>query len=229
VVLKGKNLSLIKGVNHAFGTMSEPIPSEFLLQWPEAPIKRQVHGVLIAVLSTKSQNCGEVDGLFTGHPGLLVPILSGDCVPVLMARQDGQAVAGYHAGWRGTLSGMASQLASFLKNENQDLKEWVACVGPAIGPCCYEISPEIAERFLKTFLHIDATRFLPRPRYLDIGAINESELHRLGFGEVERIPICTMCSVAYDPQKSPLFNSYRRQGPGHLQYSVISRIKETPS
>ncbi len=133
---------------------------------------------------------------------------SADCVPVLAARTDGRAVAALHAGWRGTLAGAASELVRALVARGEDPSRWVAAIGPAIGPCCYEVSAELAREFGA------------RTRMLDLPALNAAQLRAAGIGAVELLRACTRC--ARDERGAPLYASYRRDGRGQQQRSSIA-------
>ena len=226
MTIQSQLLGQIPGIIHGFGTLAEPIPKSFESQWEKRPQKKQVHGIDCVEVIQDSQGCGEVDALFARRPGLMVPVISADCVPVLMARKDGRAVAAYHAGWRGTLAGLAQELWKKLQSLGEDSKDWVAAIGPAIGPCCYETSSEIATRFLQKFADYGPQIVQPRTRHIHLSAINAAELKSLGLAAVETISICTRCTALNGDPKTPLMHSYRREGPGHFQWSVAMTRKD---
>ncbi len=108
---------------------------------PEAlALNRQVHGA--AVLRARAGSRGQVEGdaLWTDEPGLPVGALTADCVPIALVREAGErpAVAVVHAGWRGLLAGVVPAAVETLGGKV------AAAVGPAIGPCCFEIGDEVA-------------------------------------------------------------------------------------
>ena len=207
--LESPRLARIPGLRHAFGSASEPVPEPFLGSWPEAfPRWRQIHGARIAEAREAREELGECDGILCFRAGLPIAVTSADCVPVLAARADGRAVAALHAGWRGTLAGAATELVRALEGFGEDPARWVAAVGPAIGPCCYEVSEELAREFGS-----------PLGRMLDLPALNAAQLRAAGIGEVELLRACTRCSR--DERGAPLYASYRRDGRGLQQRSVI--------
>ncbi|MBC7385451.1 MAG: polyphenol oxidase family protein [Cryobacterium sp.] len=213
-------LSKIPEINHGFGTKLDPVPNQFLKVWVDGrPTWNQVHGVGIANVVRKSQLCGDVDALTTKTTNPIA-VVTADCVPILFARKDGAMVAAVHAGWRGTKAKIVEKLAENLTAQGENLKDWVAAIGPSIGKCCYEVSEALIEDFIKTFPEIEPDLISPAFRKLDLAAVNAHELHRLGFGAVDMLDICTYCTI--DPKKGAVLHSYRREGSGTRQWSMIA-------
>ena len=214
--LKSKVLSRITGINHGFGTRLEEMPAQFQASWNDKKaIWKQTHGIACARIDTSGQACGEVDALYSRQPEIPVAVMTADCVPILMARKDGGSVAAIHAGWRGTQAHILTALWKKLESEGEMAANWIAAIGPAIGPCCYEVSDELGQDFLTEFGPIA----VPRPRHLDLPAINQAELHQIGIKEVDLFRVCTKCDQL---KGEPRFHSYRREGGGTRQWSVIS-------
>ena len=136
------------------------------------------------------------DGLWSDDPGLPMLELAADCVPIAIARQnEGPGLALLHAGWRGLLDGIVEAGVRALGGG-----ALAAAIGPAAGPCCYEVGPAVAAPF--------AARFgaqVVRRRMLDLWASAERALRAAGVERVERIDLCTVC----DPER---FFSHRRSG-----------------
>lgn len=135
------------------------------------------------------------DGLWTDEPRVPMLKLTADCLPIALARANGgtPALAVLHAGWRGLLEGIVEAGAAALAPGRL-----AAAVGPGIGPCCYEVGPEVAEPF--------AARFgagVVRGRNLDLWTAAERALRAAGVDEVERVDVCTACHP-------DLFFSHRR-------------------
>jgi YfiH family protein len=207
-------LSKVPGLAHGFGTSEEPVSAQILPAWNALkPTWKQVHKADVARVNYPHQNCGEVDALWTAEFGLPISVVTADCVPILLARKDGKAVAAVHAGWRGTRAHILSTLWEKLKAEGESPSEWVAAVGPAIGPCCYEVSEEIANDFEQEFAAYGKGLAVPKHRILDLPAINAKELEKIGVAQVDLLRHCTRCNDA--------FHSYRREGGGTRQYSSI--------
>lgn len=226
MVIKSSILSKVPGISHGFGTRDEPIPSIFLQTGKESwdlalPKWKQVHGSEIARVEKPGQECGEVDALMTRQKQIPLSVVTADCVPILLAHREGHFVAAVHAGWRGARARILKKLWKKLQEEEgQDPRDWVAAIGPAIGPCCYEVSPELAEDFKKEFSDLPQVQSVPRSRMLDLPTLQLEELKKIGLFEVECLRTCTKCTQG---PEQPAFYSYRREGTGVRQWSVIMR------
>ena len=208
-------LLTVPGLVHGFGTQREPIPRGIQPDWDRGvPQWKQVHGVGVVRVETNNQTCGNVDALYTFQPKIPIAIMTADCVPILMARRDGQAVAAVHAGWRGARAHIINEVWARLKQDGESPADWVAAIGPAIGPCCYEVSEELADDFRQEFANLGEGLAVPAFRKLDLPAIQAAVLTQLGLTAVENLRICTHCS------NDPVFSSYRRDHSKDRQYSV---------
>jgi hypothetical protein len=113
---------------------------------------RQVHGARVVAGSTPtSPPIEEADGVVTATAGVAACVAVADCVPILLARADGTAVAALHAGWRGTLARIAAEGVRSLGGGGGDAP--LAVIGPSIGPCCYQVSEELAVQFAQRRHH----------------------------------------------------------------------------
>ena len=132
------------------------------------------------------------DGLWTDEPGVPLLALTADCLPVAIASTNGRrALAVVHAGWRGLAAGVVESAVEALGSGPA-----AAVIGPAIGPCCYEVGPEVAARFDPDLI---------RDGILDLWSAGERALRRAGVDHVDRFDLCTRC-------RDDLFFSHRRQG-----------------
>ncbi len=137
------------------------------------------------------------DGLWTDEPGIPMTALTADCLPIAIARSTGApALALLHAGWRGLLAGIVEAGAAALRGPDGGALRGI--VGPAIGPCCYEVGDEVAEPF--------AALFGPdvlRAGKLDLWTAAERALRAAGVEQVERVDLCSACNPKF-------FFSHRR-------------------
>jgi YfiH family protein len=169
---------------------------------------RQVHSPLVHRARAGAR--GEPgDGLWTDEPGVSMLAMSADCLPIAVARTDGPpALALLHAGWRGLSGGVVAAGVAALCVESSRASGLAAVVGPAIGPCCYEVGPEVSALFDPD---------LTRGRKLDLWAAAERALHAAGVERVERVDLCTRCH----PE---LFFSHRRDGRARGVQGVLGAV-----
>lgn len=213
-------LKKIPGIYHGFGTKTDPVATPLLKIWnDEKPVWTQTHGVEIGEVTKPNQKLGDVDIIVTRsqHP---IGVVTADCVPILFAKNDGSAVAAIHSGWKGTLAKAVDVFSQRLLIMGEEPKNWTAAVGPSIGPCCYQVSVELIDQFKKAFPYIAPTLLEPSERKLNLQAINAQELERCGFSKVDVLEHCTHCTIEKD---STIFHSYRRDGSGTRQWSLICR------
>ncbi len=176
---------------HGFGTRVVDIP--FLLG-PLATLK-QVHSADCVVAGGRSGVLGQGDALLQNAPGAAVAVRTADCVPILLVDERRRAVAAVHAGWRGTVAQIARHAVDAMgRNFGSQPADLHAAIGPAIGKCCYEVGPEVAQHFGET-----------GRAHVDLAEANRRQLLESGL-RAERIyasGLCTMCL-------SSEFHSYRR-------------------
>lgn len=106
---------------------------------------RQVHGAHVAEVGAAG-SVGEADAMLTSAAGVGLCVLTADCVPLLIVAPGAHAVAAVHAGWRGTLAGVAAQaLRSLAVTYAVEAGNVHVALGPAVGRCCYEVDAAIAD------------------------------------------------------------------------------------
>jgi hypothetical protein len=158
----------------------------------------QVHGVRVAVLGRDDR--GRVrprtDALLTSEPGVSLMQRYADCTPLVLYDPARRALGLAHAGWRGTVEGMALEAVKAMTEAfGTRPADLIAGVGPSIGPCCYEVGPEVARLVRQRFETRDDW-LLPRNDgavHLDLWAANRRQLTSAGVGRVEVAGICTAC------------------------------------
>ena len=167
---------------------------------------RQVHSPTVHRAGSATRGLAG-DGLWTDEPQLPVLAMSADCLPIAVVRTTGPpAIAVLHAGWRGLSEGVISEGVQSLRVDSK--QSLAAVVGPAIGPCCYEVGPEVSARF-DGDLTVNGK--------LDLWSAAERALRAAGVERVERVDLCT-----YDhPQ---LFFSHRRDGRARGVQGVIGAV-----
>jgi YfiH family protein len=112
-----------------------------------------IHGVDAVVHGNVSrEDAPQGDALFTRERGVLLVVQTADCIPILLADPNYHAVAAIHAGWRGTLRRIARKTLGRMQMEfGTRPEDVIAALGPGIGPCCYEVGPEVAKEFQAQF------------------------------------------------------------------------------
>jgi polyphenol oxidase len=150
------------------------------------------------------------DGLWSEEPGVSMLAMSADCLPIAVARIGGSkpALAVVHAGWRGLAKGVVEASVSALRDESSHGPALAAIIGPAIGPCCYDVGPEVSALF-------DAD--LTRDGRLDLWSAAERALRAAGVERVERVDLCTNCNPR-------LFFSHRRDGRARGVQGVLGAV-----
>lgn len=167
----------------------------------EVSAVHQVHSG--RVVESREIPC-EADAVVVRGAGRAARVVTADCVPVLLAREDGSGCAAVHAGWKGTLAGISREAARRLGEGGT--YPLAAYIGPAVGPCCYGISPERRELFLRAFPRYPEGEIGPAG-HLDLPALNRRALLEAGVlpDRIRVEPCCTACSPA-------ICWSYRRDG-----------------
>lgn len=107
---------------------------------------RQVHGTgVVRVEESGGRDEPEGDAVVTRQAGVVLAILTADCLPVAFASDDGQVIGVAHAGWRGLVAGVLENTMAAMQVDPSSLLAWM---GPAAGPQSYEIGAEVRDAFL---------------------------------------------------------------------------------
>lgn len=185
--------------------LRELLPLQLEWQWLE-----QVHGNDVVEVNEAGPKL-TADAMLTTRSNLLCCVQTADCLPVFVAALDGTEVAVIHAGWKGLATGVIENTISRMSVSVSNLAVWL---GPAIGPCHFEVGEEVRDCFLagvvssSSVLAMEAC-FVPsdnRGKFMaDLYAIARLKLTLLGIAKISGGEHCTHC----DDGK---FFSYRRDG-----------------
>lgn len=209
------------GLAHGFGERGDLEP-----QGVRRP--RQVHGSrVVSASACDPRQPPAADGVLGTRGDGPVAVVTADCVPVLLASEDGLAVAALHAGWRGLAAGVLETGVAALAAAAPG-RALRAVVGPHIGPCCYEVDRPVLDALRARHAgRLDAAIHRPRGEHadLDLGALAASTLEAAGLRtrEIASVrPGCTAC----EPRR---FHSYRRDGPaaGRLLHHISASPEGT--
>jgi len=197
-MITAPNFQDIPGLVHGFGLRNSTYP-------PDIRTVRQIHSSIVIdaeELDAEKLDAEELapppegDALISNRPGVVVGIKTADCVPILMVDPSTQAVAAIHAGWRGTAGNIVQRTIDHLcvrwRTRPADLR---AAIGPSIGPCCYQVGPEVARQF-ETWLSETGQTAASKeaPAFLDLPGINETQLRRAGVSDIWKSGECTFCT-----------------------------------
>ena len=165
---------------------------------------KQVHGC--AVARPPWTDSPEADASLTAEPGFVLAIETADCLPVLIVDPVRRRVAAAHAGWRGTAARVVQEAVRASVLAGSAASDLLVALGPSIGPCCYEVGPDVVEAFGPS----GSKFFVPgkgaRP-HLDVVSANRAQLEEAGVksDHIDAVSLCTRC-------REDLFFSYRRDG-----------------
>jgi purine-nucleoside/S-methyl-5'-thioadenosine phosphorylase / adenosine deaminase len=134
-----------------------------------------------------------VDALLTKQPDLPLLLRFADCVPILLHDPAHRAIGVVHAGWRGTVSHVAAKSVQAMQQAfGTRTRDVIACIGPAIGPCCYKIRQDVISRVRMAFDNFDSILLQHNgSTYLDLWRANAIQLRGLGVGQIEIAEVCT--------------------------------------
>lgn len=194
-------------LEHGFGTRLAP-------GWPVhtgLATARQVHSNHVLVVQCEGKQ-GEGDALVSNQPGVGLSIRTADCLPILIADPKNRAVAAVHAGWRGVVCEVAAKAVERMTQHfGSRPGDLVVAIGPGIGPCCFEVGPEVAVQFgLSGRTKVDLVETMRRQ--LGRNGVNAGQIFSSG--------LCTYCNAE-------LFESYRRdrEASGRMT-AMISVVNE---
>lgn len=196
---------------HGFGTRQSE-------KWTHGEGRTWVHQIHSGMVhrATEAGYVADGDALISDVAGLVLEVRTADCLPVLLVDPVRRVVAAAHAGWRGTVAGIAARTAAQMVAEFGcrwgDLQ---AALGPSIGPCCFEVGPEVAAQFDESCVvqpaaggaadSAESANSTQQRVRVDLHRANKMQLVDAGLSAaaVFQVTSCTMC----DPGQ---FHSFRR-------------------
>ncbi len=174
----------IRRVSLAVGARTEDLFSAY-----------QVHGRSVTIVESDTEPRPHCDILVTNSAARTLMLRYADCAPVLLADPQRRVVAAVHAGWRGSAVRAAGAAVEALQDafgsRPQDI---VAGIGPAIGPCCYVVGPDVVDAFG------DRPELFSRDQVgtrLDLWEANRQALLEAGVPaeQIELAGVCTQCEA----------------------------------
>jgi polyphenol oxidase len=178
-------------LEHGFGTRH----AVELATDPRLATLHQIHSNTWIPACGRTGVLGDGDALLENTPGHLVAVKTADCIPILLVDEERRAVAAVHAGWRGTVAGIARNALRGMREKFGTRPAHVhAAIGPGIGKCCYEVGADVAAQFGEA-----------GPCHIDLVETNRRQLIEAGIPEsrIYAANLCTKCGIED-------FHSYRR-------------------
>lgn len=191
---------------------------------------QQSHGTNIVVVGEGDRGRGalswedavpDADGLVTASRDVYLLMTFADCVPIILYDPVGDALGLVHAGWRGTVGGVALRaVEQMMQSFGSRADQMVAAIGPAIGPCCYEVGHEVVKVARGARLH-DSLLADPGGRLcFDLRQANCTQLLRAGLRPVN-LEVADLCPAC----QTHLFFSHRGEMGRTGRFAVIAGLR----
>lgn len=171
-------------------------------------VTKHVHGTRVWRVGEPLPEPPEFDGLVSDAPGKVLGAFAADCIPIVFADAEARVCGACHAGWRGTVGGVARNVVARMVELGARADRIRVALGPSIGPCCFEVGPEVARAFRDAFGEVPGMVVAgPKKDHIDLRAATRALLERAGIRpeHLDDTPPCTRCT----PDR---FFSYRRDG-----------------
>lgn len=178
-------------------------------------VGQQVHGASIVRVTKEQSRCDwdsdagalpGTDGLITSDPGVVLMAHAADCTLLFFYHADKKYVGLAHAGWRGAVAGIGTGLVDELAGQGCRREAIRVALSPSIGPCCFRVGPEVAERVpAKYHRHILAKR--KQGYYFDLPGFHRLQLLEAGIAG-DNLFVSKFCTSCH----SDKFFSYRVAG-----------------
>ncbi|OHU86749.1 MULTISPECIES: peptidoglycan editing factor PgeF [Pseudoalteromonas] len=181
-------------------------------QWLE-----QIHSAKVITVTSRTTATvwPQADALYTRVAQQPLAIMTADCLPILLANEQGTEVAAIHGGWRPLVQGIVANTLSLFDSPAEQLYAWL---GPAIGPLTFEVGSEVKTQFCEqNDAHSSDFSAQGDGKYLaDIYGIARKQLACSGVARIFGGQFCTV-------SQRELFFSYRRDGQTGRMASLIWR------
>ncbi|MBL0218974.1 MAG: peptidoglycan editing factor PgeF [Myxococcales bacterium] len=169
---------------------------------------RHVHGTNVWRFGEPLADDAEFDGLVCDRTGPVLGAFAADCIPLVFAEPEARVCGAAHAGWRGTVGGVAKNVVARMVELGAKPERIRVALGPSIGPECFEVGPEVIAEFSAAFgavpgMIVDG----PKKQHIDLRVATRTQLERAGLlpEHIDDRPPCTRC-------EGDRFFSYRRDG-----------------
>jgi YfiH family protein len=183
----------------------------------------QVHGNRVVVVKAEGapQVIPNTDGLITADPGAALLLRFADCQPILLYDPVHRVVGLVHAGWRGVAQAIARRAVERMQEAfGSDPATLLVGLGPAIGPCCYEVGDKVASAL--SYALSDWHQVLTQDRdswRLDLPGANAQQLSDAGVRHIEQSHLCTACQTDH-------FYSHRAEKGRTGRFAVVTYLQD---
>jgi len=171
-------------------------------------VMRHVHGADVWTVGAPLADGATFDGLVCDRPGPVLAAFAADCIPLVFAEPDARVCGAAHAGWRGTVAGVARNVIQRICALGGRPERVRVALGPSIGPCCFEVGGEVVAAFRDAFGDVAGMVVRgPVKDHVDLRVAMRAQLERAGVraDHIDDRPPCTRC-------EADRFFSYRRDG-----------------
>lgn len=169
---------------------------------------RHVHGTNVWRHGEPLADDAEFDGLVCNTVGPVLGAFAADCIPILFADPVHRVAGAAHAGWRGTVGGVAANVVARMRELGSSPADVRVALGPSIGPCCFEVGDEVVAEFTAAFGDVPGMIVQgPKKQHIDLRVTSRALLEKAGVRpeHIDDKPPCTRC-------EAERFFSYRRDG-----------------
>ncbi|HKB07752.1 MAG TPA: peptidoglycan editing factor PgeF [Candidatus Polarisedimenticolia bacterium] len=175
---------------------------------------RQVHGAVVRVIEPPGRSVAaarqEGDALIVKGAGVAAGVWVADCLPILICDDRTRTAAAVHAGWRGTVAGVVEAAIALMRSRFRAEPSGLRlAMGPAIGPCCFEVGDEVVDALLRARPEAAASVVTGAKKRIDLVEENRRQARVAGVPDeaMQASGLCTRC-------RPDLLESYRREGAG---------------
>lgn len=151
-------------------------------------------------------NAPRADGLITNSNKITLYNYAADCAIIHFVDIENRAVGSCHAGWAGSLNGIIPNTVSAMKEKfGTEAEKLIAVICPGIAECCFEVSDDVANKFVGAGYEEYVSRQYGEKPHVDLFGVNRAVLKECGLKDenIISIQICTCCN-------EKMFHSYRR-------------------
>ena len=175
--------------------------AKFSLKSEDLIFLKQIHSKKIIFIEKGKKFSRVGDGMITKEKGIALGIFSADCLPIFIYDPKKKIIGLLHAGWKGSLEGIARKAIKIFKKEGSNPKDILVYIGPSISGKCYEISKERAEIFSKKFPKFKSKIIKKRNKkyFLDLKKLNKLIFIEEGVlpKHIQISKTCTFCNKNY--------------------------------